>query len=206
MGHGASPFLLSRSLSFDLRSPIPDQRLAHCFLYLSLRDARQAMAPSPRKPRTPSTRRRRRCDSSRRSPSVLGRPKARGDGAARRGVPVPAIPERCPRGVEDDAIRRTRRCSRAPEPEGSTCRPRAAQSSALARPPKRTNAAARLDRIHDLFHDHREWAGDISDGMRRRGTSNDVVGWSRSRCARPVVEGDDARFCAIVRFCDGRQG
>ena len=93
-----------------------------------------------------------------------------------------------------------------PKPEGSTCRPRAAQSSALARPPKRTNAAARLDRIPDLFRDHREWAGDISDDMRRRGTSNDVVGWSRSRCARPVVEGNDARFCAILRFCDGREG
>ena len=47
--------------------------------------------------------------------------------------------------------------------------PRPGFDPALARPPKRTNAAARLDRIRDLFRDRREWEGDISDDMRRQG-------------------------------------
>ena len=161
------------------------------------------MAPVLREPRTPSTRRRRRRDSSRRSPSVLGRPKARRDGAARRGVPVPASPSRRPRGVEDDSICRTRRCSRTPE--GSTCRPRAARSSAPARAeahercrsprshprplPGSKGGEGRLQRRHAT-------AGVQGNVERRRRVGSEQV--RETRCRR--------RRRAILRFCDGREG
>ena len=102
---------------------------------------------------------------SRRLPSVVGRPKARGNGALLCGVPVPESPARRSQGIKNNAIRCTRRCSWAPA--GWTCRSRAARGSALACLPKRTNAAARLECIRNLFWDPREWEGDISVGTRQ---------------------------------------